>query len=483
VCDEPVILPWLPARDENGIFARLTMDAARIGTFEFDVASGVVHASERLLSMFGLPNQQTPIRHWIARVPAQDRRALHDIFDAAAQKFGECAAEFRIMHPSGMRWVRAAASILRGSNGRPARVLGIAQDITAPQGAGEAMQQSEDRLRRMIAEAPVPALLHSADGKILAISRVCSEISGYTMKHARTVAGWCARALGLASFADGEFKVRTATGKIRIWDLRTIPAGQDGAGCNLFAVIATDLTEQRREEARSRRREEQLQALTARMISAQEEERRRVSRDLHDDIGQRLAVMNLEIGRLIGGGGVFVSDILPNLTQLQQQFMLLATDCRKISRQLHSAVLEEAGLEPALRTLCADFENCCTFTVSFATFGPSDEIGQELQLALYRVAQEGLRNASKHSRARHVTVSLQRRGRRLDLSVHDDGVGFRTAGKIAGLGIVSMRERMRAVRGELAIESQCGRGTVVRASVPLRGGDHAAAPDTHRRGS
>jgi two-component system NarL family sensor kinase len=210
----------------------------------------------------------------------------------------------------------------------------------------------------------------------------------------------------------------------------------------------------------------------ARQIASLEEERGRVARELHDDVSQQIAVLSqrLEIiaESLSGAGG---DQALVGATEaVGDGLRTLAGSVRVLAHRMHPSVLETLGLGPALRELARESLQGSELEVEVSVEEPLADPGPGNALALYRVAQEALRNVVKHSRAHVVTLRLTQSGATTTLEVADDGTGLPAEGRRrgGGLGMMSMQERLRLIGGELTIASTPGGGTVVRARVTRR---------------
>jgi two-component system CheB/CheR fusion protein len=215
------------------------------------------------------------------------------------------------------------------------------------------------------------------------------------------------------------------------------------------------------------RTKEELRALAGSLIDAQEEERRRIARDLHDDLSQRLAVLRFGLGRLRGSlsetsGG--------ELDRLDQQVESLARDVRRLSHQLHPAILDDLGLAAALRRLTEEVSESRSKPITFIERDVPEDLPTAVSAALYRVTQEALRNVGKHAAADPIVVSVIGDGDQLQLGIVDSGPGFDVTAVRGrgGLGIISMQERLRLIGGVLHIDSIPGQGTTVLAHVPLK---------------
>jgi signal transduction histidine kinase len=215
---------------------------------------------------------------------------------------------------------------------------------------------------------------------------------------------------------------------------------------------------------------ENLRKLAAKLLHAQEEERRRVAREMHDDWSQRLAVLSLEIGNLekhIGSPEL----ALPLLRAMQQQLVGLSDDVHALSRQLHPSILDDLGLVEALRSECASFSRRERIAVDYCPQEMSVRLPKDVALCVYRVAQEALRNVAKHAAVNEAVVSLVVMGPELVLRVEDKGTGFDPAAVRShpGLGFSSMEERVRLIGGEVSVTSAPQQGTRVVVRVPLAG--------------
>lgn len=216
---------------------------------------------------------------------------------------------------------------------------------------------------------------------------------------------------------------------------------------------------QRRLRANS---EEAVRRLNGRLINAAEEERKRLARELHDDIGQRLSLVSIELDLMKQTSGLNGSSLNPTLQQLDE----IISDIHGLSHRLHSTRLQVLGLEAALRDLCQQLQKQFNLRIDFsATNLPS--LQSDLALCFYRVAQEGLSNCVKHSGATNVQVCLTFKGGSLRLSIKDDGSGFDLTRSTSSLGLATMRERLRFVGGELNIVSGQGVGTELTAEARI----------------
>jgi signal transduction histidine kinase len=230
-----------------------------------------------------------------------------------------------------------------------------------------------------------------------------------------------------------------------------------GTGVPLLG-LAVVLTEQQRTRDALKASHTQLRGLSRELIAAREEEGTRIARELHDDVGQRLALVMFGLSRLRRGH--------PEAGQLQEQTRAIAQSLRQISHQLHPAALEQAGLAAVLELTCEEIRQATGLGVGLVQEGDSTGLPREVALCLYRVAQEALTNVVRHAGARRVGVVLRRGPHGVDLEITDDGRGLGGAAA-RGLGLRSAGERVAAVGGRLTLANAPGGGTTVRVTIPL----------------
>ena len=224
--------------------------------------------------------------------------------------------------------------------------------------------------------------------------------------------------------------------------------------------------------AQSDHLQEELRRLSRQILSAQEEERKRISRELHDVIAQTLTGINLRLASLKKEASVNTQGLDENIERTQRLVEQSVDIVHRFARELRPAVLDDLGLVPALRSHLKQFGVRTGIRTRFFSGAPLDELDTTQRTALYRVAQEALTNTERHARARGVSVTLRKHGNQLCLKVTDDGKSFvvrrvMLARGGRGLGLLGMRERVEMVGGKLEIQSRAGSGTTVSACIPM----------------
>ena len=249
----------------------------------------------------------------------------------------------------------------------------------------------------------------------------------------------------------------------RTYEVRFVP----NAGDTVVSMMR-DITERKEAEEALQASYAQIRDLSGRLITAEETERSRIARELHDNINQRIATLSLTLSLVKQHLPKQAGGLCEELTRLQQLTNALANEIRHLSHELHQGALPYLGLASALQSHCAEFASLHAISVTFHHDSPAD-IPPEQALCLYRIAQEALRNIATHAHARQVDVTLTGTDEDLELRIQDDGRGFDMSQTPpeAGLGLFSMEERVRLLRGRLSVESEPGKGTRLQAQLPL----------------
>jgi PAS domain S-box-containing protein len=252
---------------------------------------------------------------------------------------------------------------------------------------------------------------------------------------------------------DGEYRKVVTTGAPRY--------NVDGSFAGYIGT-AVDITERKLAE-------EALSTVSQKLIEAHEEESTRIARELHDDVNQRLAMVSLRLGYLKQGPPASAAHLKHEIGEIGQAIADLVTDIQALSHDLHPPRLELLGLEAAATGFCEELSNRHGVTIDVHFENIPKALPQEISLCLYRVLQEALQNVVKHSTSRQAHVSLNSHTNTINLTVKDSGAGFHPheAMKGPGLGLTSMKERLKVIGGQLSIQSQPGRGTIIHAVAPL----------------
>jgi signal transduction histidine kinase len=388
--------------------------------------------------------------------------------------------EYRLRaHDGRFRWILDIGVPRVDAEGSFAGYIGSCLDLTERKGAEEALRQSEQLKasileslsshiavvdpRGIVVAVNEPKFDFAAGEGLLGVSvgenyfeMFRSRIGESTSEMTATLDGIQAVFDGKRDYFEAEYALDSNE---QTWLLMSVTPLQ---GHNGIVISHQDMTERKRHE-------KAIHELSGRLINAQEQERSRIARELHDDVNQQLSVLAIEIQQFENYLPQDSSEGRKQVQALWRKAHNLSTDLQQLSHQLHSTKLEHLGVAAALRGLCNEFSSMYKIAADFQFRQVPTSMDADASLCLFRVAQESLHNVAKHSRAKKVRMELFGAGENVVLRVSDDGVGFDPGASRnqAGLGMISMGERVRFVGGKLSVWSKPSMGTQVEATVPL----------------
>jgi PAS domain S-box-containing protein len=349
-------------------------------------------------------------------------------------------------------------------------------DITDRKRAMAALYESEQRFSLVANTAPVMIWMSGVDKLCTYFNRPWLEFTGRSLE-AELGNGWAegvypadlGRCMDIytKSFDRREpfrmaYRLRRHDGEYR-WILdQGVPRFNVDGSFSGYIGSCIDVTEQKLAE-------ETLSAMSQRLLEAQEEERTRIARELHDDINQRLAMLALNLDGLKHQIPTSETKLRRQVGTARKNLEAIGMDLRALSHGLHSFTLDHLGLAAAARGFSKEFADRQGVEVEYHTQDIPEDLPKEISVCLFRILQEALQNAAKHSGSRHFQVRLRGRANEVELTVHDEGAGFELedSTKRHGLGLTSMKERLKLVDGQLSITSKRQRGTTIQARVPL----------------
>jgi PAS domain S-box-containing protein len=381
--------------------------------------------------------------------------------------------QFAVLAKNGeKRWVDFSAALTE-FNGKPA-VLASAFDITAAKRAEQDLKEHAMYMDALISNTPLGIVIKDEHQRV----RFCNaafekmfqynqeEIQGKALDdliapHDLDEANLLSNAVQGGGVVHTTARRRRKDGTFLDVELYGVKVLSGDSFIGAFAIYQ-DISERKRSE-------EKLVALRNRLTRAQEEERARIARDLHDDAGQRLALLSIDLEQLKQASADLKSSLTHQLEALVRAASEIASDIHNVSRRLHPSQVELLGLRTALTNFCRDFAARNEMEIEFQDSGTQQKPSQDAALCLFRVAQEAIRNVQKHSGTRRALVQLDEISGSLRLRVSDQGAGFATdsAEYSEGLGLLSMQERLHSLGGELFIHSRPGGGTCIEACIPL----------------
>ena len=392
--------------------------------------------------------------------------------------------EKRYIHKDGHTvWVYLNCSVVEDDAGKPVHFITYIRDITDRKFAEQALLESNERNQAILRALPDLMFLQTKDGVYLDYyARDQKDLlvppESFLGKNIREVmpSELAGRVMECAARLNGNVDTQVLEYSLEIaGDERHFEARLVSAEGDKVLSIVRDVTESRRAADALRKSEEKLllsnresRELAARLITAQESERRRIALLLHDDLSQNIAAVGVVISRLKRKPPPTTELMTAELDQLGAQTNDLTTQIRRLSHQLHPDILEHVGLVAALESEVAEFGHNEQIKVEFSAEVKSEQIPLDVSVCLYRVAIEALRNVSRHSGARSASVVLAEDEVCFTLEVSDSGQGFdvERAKWGSGLGLISAEERIKLLQGNLLVTSRPEGGTVLLARIP-----------------
>jgi len=416
---------------------------------------------------------------WTEGVHPADRQGCLKTYVEAFDARRPFIMEYRLRrHDGEYRWISDTGRPRQDSRGFFTGYIGSCMDVTESRRIMEALAESESRLRSILESAVEGIITIGERGIIESVNGATEKLFGYTAaemigekvsilmpypyreehdpflgnhRHAHKP-----KIIGVSREISGRrkdgsvFPIELSVSEVRLSDR------------HVFTGFVRDITERKQADRTARE-------LSGRLIRAQEEERARLARELHDDITQRLACLAIDAGRVESGqDGAGRS---ARMLAVRDGLVRLSEDVHSLSYKLHPALLEDLGLADALKAECERFAQQESIAVEVKIEETQTGIPRDTGLCLFRVTQEALRNVARHARARSAALSLRPLEGGLQLAVTDTGIGFDLAQhrQRPSLGLASMRERVRLLDGELEIESATGQGTSIVVWLPLDG--------------
>jgi signal transduction histidine kinase/integral membrane sensor domain MASE1 len=460
---------------------RLAVQAGRTYAFDWDMTTDVVVRSGQCADIFNWmddPTRDTG-REVVARIHPDDRGVYAATDSTLTPRSPAYQTVYRMSRPDGsVLWLETRGHAFFDSQGRRQRIRGIVADITARKHTEEALRWRDAELAEEQRLAKLGSWRWDVATDTVTWSEELYRISGRDpnlpapsyQDHPKlyTAESWdrLRRAVEEALHTGAPYEldlemVRPDGTKRWLFARGETQRDTEGGIVQLHGTVQ-DITERKAAE-------EMLRDMSGRLIAAHEEERSRIARELHDDLSQRMAILQIGVEQFEQGATGLSSEARQKLHNIAEIAAEVSSTIHDLSHRLHPSKLDALGLVPSLRGFCREFSESHQLSVYFAHDHIPNQIPKDVTLCLFRIVQEALRNVVKHSGAPEVNVELSGLGDRIELRVSDSGVGFDPESEkgSGGLGLLSMRERLRLIGGDLAVESEPSHGTRIRVRAPL----------------
>ena len=467
---------------------RIAAEVGRMYAWEWDAARDLVHRSAEFAGILGMDaGEQGSAKDYFTSIHPDDRAGLWTLSTSLTPEEPTYRTEYRRFRPDGaLLWLEESGRGKFDESGELVGLVGMTADITERKHAEEQLRVSEERLRLAVKAGRMYAFEWDTETDVILRSEQSAEILNW-IDHPNSETG--RQFISSVHPYDRKAYVATETGPTPdnpgyqttyrmlrpdggvVWLEENGHAYFDGQGRMLRIIgIVADVTDRKRAE-------EALASVSRMLIEAQEQERTRIARELHDDIGQRLALLAIELEQVRQVSPDLSIEVRNRIAALHKHTAEIASDVQSLSHELHSSKLEFLGIATAMSAFCKEFSDQHNVEVVFAHDEVPRKLPPDISLCLFRVLQEALQNALKHSGVRHFDVELSYGSDQLHLTVVDSGAGFETkaerGGGGRGLGLISMEERVKLLNGTFSIESRPKGGTTIHASVPLSSGSYS----------
>jgi len=450
------------------------------GSFGWKPSTGEIIWSEETFRIFQYDPTMTPtVELVLQRVHPEDAALVQQTIERAEQEGKDFDHEYRLVMPdSFLKYVHVVAHALRDESAG-IEFVGAVMDVTAAKQVEKMLKESAAYLGEAQRLTHTGSAAWQVAGRsAVNLSEEWYRIYGFDPKegpsawekrlermHPEDRAHWrqiTDRAISEKSDYEGEHRILLPDGTLKYTHTVGHPVLNASGDVEQFVCTMMDVTERKVAEAA-------LASVSRRLIEAQEKERTRIARELHDDIGQRVALLTIKLEQLRQSSPDLPDEVRSRIGELKNQTSEIATDVQSMSHELHSSKLEYLGIAAAMRGFCKEFGEQQKVEIEFKIADLPKSLPPDISLCLFRVLQGALQNAVKHSGVRQFDVELRYASDEIHLTVRDSGSGFdvEEAMKTHGLGVVSMRERLKLVDGQLSIDSQPQQGTTVHARVPL----------------
>jgi PAS domain S-box-containing protein len=459
-----------------------------------DLKGTILDQNEAGIRISGYSKKEDVIgRNGLSFISETDRdRARNDMLNVLQKGVG-ITTEYKLIDKDGKEFdAEVSGAVINDSEGRPAAIVNVIRNITDRKRIEEALRESEQKLRLMFEAINEGIFVIDLDGKVAEVNRGVEKITGYGREQLLGQSGLDYMFPGFKDDAMGMLQkvialggtqkevvvpMKTVNGKvIEVEAISSVLRDISGNPIGLIGIVR-DISERKKAEAKLKESREELRFYLNQLTQAQEEERKRIARELHDDTIQELITLSRQLDDLID------KKIMPDedrrgsrkkIEEAQEKVTSILQNVRRFTRDLRPSILDDLGLVPALEWLTSDMSARFKIPIDISIIGNEKNIAPDAALAMFRVAQESLRNAGSHSKASQIQLNLKFTSKAVTLSIIDNGKGFTPPKQISSLtkhgklGVAGMYERAQLIGATLSIKSRRNEGTTISLEVPIK---------------
>lgn len=472
---------------ESEIRFRTLSRTAPVGIFETDASGSTTYVNETWLQYSGMHFDEAMGDGWLRAVHPDDKDWLQQGWHSKTEMKSESVSEYRIVDKEGkIRWVNGRAVPVFNNDGSVSGYIGITLDITEKKTSEERIINSEESKRLILNSALDAIVIVDTASKIIFWNPQAENIFGWT---AEEVTGKslmqtiipaeyeAAHRQGMQRFlqtGEGpilnrliEVTACNKEGSLFPIELSILPVEQETG--KTFCAFIRNITERRQAESSLKQSSEQLRELSRHLQKVREEERLRIAREIHDELGQQLTGLKMDVAWLMRKTVQDDPVIKDKFDEALSLVDKAVQSIRRISTELRPSVIDDLGLNAALEWQVEEIGRRMDVEIEYKNSFNDSNIHPDISIGIFRIMQESLTNIVKHAAAYKINIDISQAGNAIRLIVEDDGIGFDTNAKQDQLtfGLIGIKERTSMLQGECAIYSEPNTGTRIEVSIPL----------------
>ena len=473
----------------------LAVRGSKDGLWDWHITTKKVYSSQRLRALLGYQDSEfaESFDSWVSGIHPNDHERVMKALSDHLEQGKLYDVEYLYRNRNGeYRWQHSRGQAIYDKEGKAIRMVGFISDITERKKGEEALRRSEEKYRLLANNLPSIVYRGFKDWAVEFVDDKIELLTGYNKdefnskkikwsdlilkKDLVTARQSFLKALKSDKAYVREYRIRTKNGDIHwIQDRGQIICNQNGE-IEYVSGVFFDINESKRTEEALLKSQKELRILSSQLLSAEETERKRIARELHDGIGQALSAIKFSVENAIEE--LRKRPATANIESLASIIPLTRKtidEVRRIVKDLRPSILDDLGILATIAWFCREFQSIySTVRIEKEIAVKENEIPVSLKTIIYRIMQEALNNTAKHSRADRVRLSLKKSDGRIELAIEDNGQGFNfkqavyVKNSMRGFGLASMKERAELSGGSFAIESIAGAGTSIRVLWPVK---------------